>query len=56
MNLNLKEKNIPKLQEEFMARLKNLLIMAKLNVEKQAEHIIIITIEAKDTKLEANKK
>ena len=42
----LKEKNIPKLQEEFIKKIKSLITFAKLEVEKHTENVIIFSIES----------
>ncbi|RNA35400.1 translation initiation factor IF- mitochondrial [Brachionus plicatilis] len=45
---NKKEKNIPKLQEEFLEKLKKLINFAKFKIEKMNENQILIQISSKN--------
>ena len=48
--LYLKEKNIPKLQEEFIKKLEKLVNFAKIKTDKITENQISISIEANKPK------
>ena len=47
MNFNYyKEKNIPKLQEDFIKKIRSLVTFTKLEVEKHTENVILFSIES----------
>ncbi|CAF0987331.1 unnamed protein product [Brachionus calyciflorus] len=46
--LNKKEKNIPKLQDEFLDKLKRAITFAKVTIEKRSEHQIALHIDSKN--------